>query len=77
MQAIVYITVLVAIPARTFLYTERVSRPPFAAPFSPRTLAQPSGMGANVNTFITETHHRLTEGALNCGNKNQHNFSQN
>lgn len=51
------------------------SLPPLFLPeqvFRPRTLAQLSGMGAHVDTFLLETHHHLTEDALNCSNKNQH-----
>lgn len=53
------------VPASTGLQTPR-------PPFSPRALAQLSGMGAHVDTFLVETHHHLTEDALNCSNKNQH-----
>ena len=67
----VYLFSASPVPARTSCKQNK-SSDPHLQPLSPRALAQLSGIGAHVDTFLVETHHHLTEDALNCSNKNQH-----
>lgn len=67
--SVVYLFSASPVPARTSCKQNK-SSDPHLQPLSPR--AQLSGIGAHVDTFLVETHHHLTEDALNCNNKNQH-----